>query len=64
MAAFCRTIKEGDIMVNQIKSILFLTLVSAMAAFFLGAISACTPGTAGYDWHSSEVEVHQAPEQE
>lgn len=46
-------------MVKQVKSILLLVLSSLMIAFFLGAISACGPGTAGYDWHSSEVEAHK-----
>ena len=46
-------------MVKQAKSILFLVLVSLMVAFFLAAISACGPGTAGFDWHSGEMEAHQ-----
>lgn len=45
-------------MIKQLKTILFLALVTLMAAFFLGAISACGPGTAGYDWHSGEMEAH------
>jgi hypothetical protein len=48
-------------MVKKAKSILFLALVSLMIAFFFGAISACAPGTAGYDWHSGEIETEDTP---
>lgn len=48
-------------MVKQTKSILLLALVSLMVAFSLGALTACGPGTAGYDWHSGENEIHRTP---
>ncbi|MGV7235479.1 MAG: hypothetical protein ACQ9ET_04400 [Nitrosomonadaceae bacterium] len=51
-------------MVKKAKAILFLALVSLMIAFFLGAISACAPGTAGYDWHSGEMETHDTKNNE
>jgi len=46
---------------KSIKSKLLRALVSLMLVFFLGAISACGPGTAGYDWHSGEVETERTP---
>ena len=46
-------------MVKQTKSILVWALVSLMVAFSLGAITACGPGTAGYDWHSGEMEMNR-----
>ena len=48
-------------MVKQTKSILVWALVSLMVAFSLGAITACGPGTAGYDWHSGEMEINRTP---
>lgn len=48
-------------MVKIAKSFLLLALFSIMAAFLLGSISGCGPGTAGYDWHSGEMEVHRTP---
>ena len=56
--------KEGDNMVKQIKSIksiLLGTLVALILAFSLGAVTGCGPGTAGYDWHSGEIEVEKTP---
>lgn len=46
---------------KAIKSLLFRALFSLILVFFLGAISACGPGTAGYDWHSGEVETERTP---
>lgn len=48
-------------MVKHIKSLLLFALFSAIAAFLLGALSACSPGTAGYDWHSGEAETQRPP---
>ena len=56
--------KEGDTMVNQrksIKSILLGVLAALLLAFCLGAVTGCGPGTAGYDWHSGEIEVEKTP---
>ena len=56
--------KEGDIMVKQIKSITSIMLgllVALLIAISLGAVSGCGPGTAGYDWHSGEMEVEKTP---
>ena len=50
-------------MVNQsksIKSVLLATLVTLLLAFFLGAVTGCGPGAAGYDWHSGEREDHHS----
>ena len=51
-------------MVKQIKSITSIVLkvlVAILIAFSLGAVSGCGPGTAGYDWHSGEMEVEKTP---
>ena len=51
-------------MVNQKKSItsMVLTVLGAiLLAFSPGAVSGCGPGTAGYDWHSGEMEVEKTP---
>ena len=56
--------KEGDTMVNQIKSITSIVLglfVALLLAFTIGAVTGCGPGTAGYDWHSGEMEVEKTP---
>ena len=56
--------KEGEIMVEQRKSIKLIALrvlVAVLLAFSLGAVSGCGPGTAGYDWHSGEMEVEKTP---
>ena len=56
--------KEGEIMVKQRKSIISIVLrvlVTVLLAFSLGAVSGCGPGTAGYDWHSGEMEVEITP---
>ena len=56
--------KEGEIMVKQtisITSIVLRVLVAILLAFSLGAVSGCGPGTAGYDWHSGEMEVEKTP---
>ena len=56
--------KEGEIMVKQrksITSIVLRVLVTILLAFSLGAVSGCGPGTAGYDWHSGEMEVEKTP---
>lgn len=51
-------------MVNQtrtIKSVLLGALVALLLAFCLGAVSGCGPGTAGFDWHSGEMERETTP---
>jgi len=51
-------------MVNQTKSItsiLLGVLAALLLAFCLGAVTGCGPGTAGYDWHSGEIEVEKTP---
>jgi hypothetical protein len=56
--------KEGDTMVKQIKSITSIVLglfVALLLAFTIGAVTGCGPGTAGYDWHSGEMEIERAP---
>ena len=56
--------KEGEIMVKQrksIASIVLKVLVAVLLSFSLGAVSGCGPGTAGYDWHSGEMEVEKTP---
>ena len=45
---------------KSIKSILSGTLVALPLAFILGAVTGCGPGTAGYDWHSGELEDHHS----
>ena len=46
---------------NSITSIVLEVLVVLLLAFSLGAVSGCGPGTAGYDWHSGEMEVEKTP---
>ena len=56
--------KEGEIMVKQrksITSIVLRVLVAILLAFSLGSVSGCGPGTAGYDWHSGEMELEKTP---
>ena len=51
-------------MVKQIRSITSIMLgllVALLIAISLGAVSGCGPGTAGYDWHSGEMEVERTP---
>ena len=51
-------------MVNKpksIKSILLGTLGALLLAFSLLALTGCGPGTAGYDWHSGEMEIERSP---
>jgi formylglycine-generating enzyme required for sulfatase activity len=45
---------------KSIKSVLWVTLVTFLLALLLGAVTGCGPGTAGYDWHSGEVEKHRS----
>ena len=46
---------------KSITSILLGLLVTLLLAFSLGAVSGCGPGTAGYDWHSGEMELEKTP---
>ena len=45
---------------KPINSLLSTTLVTLLLAFALGAVTGCGPGTAGYDWHSGEVQEHRS----
>ncbi|MGI9536061.1 MAG: formylglycine-generating enzyme family protein [Desulfocapsaceae bacterium] len=45
---------------KSIKSVLLVTLVTLLLAFFLGAVTGCGPGTAGYGGQSGELEDHQS----
>ncbi len=45
---------------KPINSLLSTTLVTLLLAFVLGAATACGPGTAGYDWHSGEIQEHRS----
>ncbi|MGI9536407.1 MAG: formylglycine-generating enzyme family protein [Desulfocapsaceae bacterium] len=45
---------------KSIRSVLWGTLVTLLLAFSLGAFTGCGPGTAGYDWHSGEIEDHHS----
>ena len=45
---------------KPINSLLSTTLVTLLLAFVFGAVTGCGPGTAGYDWHSGEVQEHRS----
>lgn len=46
---------------KTIKSILSGTLVAFILVLSMGAVTGCGPGTAGYDWHSGEMEIERTP---
>ena len=46
---------------KAIKSVLLGSLVVLLLSFSLLAVTGCGPGTAGYDWHSGEMEIERTP---